>query len=116
MSLAWLHSHRLLSWRTARVLLWTVLLLVITVTANVLGIYFAGSIAGWEHWLADTGSYFLLWRVCLYGATVYGWRWMRRRLLLRDTSPDARRRLIRAEVSGIAALLVLEFSLLVQNA
>ncbi|QWT42256.1 hypothetical protein [Dickeya dadantii] len=116
MSLARLRSHRLLSWRTARVLLWMVLLLVITVTANVLGIYFAGSIAGWEHWLADAASYFLLWRVCLYGATVYGWLWMRRRLLLRDTSLDARRRLIRAEVSGIAALLVLEFSLLVQNA
>ncbi|POE08557.1 hypothetical protein BV921_15110 [Pectobacterium odoriferum] len=116
MSLAWLRSHRLFRWRIARVLLWTVLLLVITVTANVLGIYFAGSIAGWEHWLADAASYFLLWRVCLYGATVYGWLWMRRRLLLRDTSPDARLRLIRAEVSGIAALLVLEFSLLVQNA
>ncbi|MBA5201387.1 hypothetical protein H2Y56_18655 [Pectobacterium aroidearum] len=116
MNLAWLRSHRLFRWRIARVLLWTVLLLVITVTANVLGIYFAGSIAGWEHWLADAASYFLLWRVCLYGATVYGWLWMRRRLLLRDTSPDARRRLIRAEVSGIAALLVLEFSLLVQNA
>lgn len=116
MNLAWLRSHRLFRWRIARVLLWTVLLLVITVTANVLGIYFAGSIAGWEHWLADAASYFLLWRVGLYGATVYGWLWMRRRLLLRDTSPDARRRLIRAEVSGIAALLVLEFSLLVQNA
>ncbi|MEI7252167.1 hypothetical protein [Pectobacterium versatile] len=116
MSLARLRSHRLLSWRTARVLLWTVLLLVITVTANVLGIYFAGSIVGWEHWLADAASYFLLWRVCLYGATVYGWLWMRRRLLLRDTSPDAQRRLIRTEASGIAALLVLEFSLLVQNA
>ncbi|KMK85815.1 hypothetical protein [Pectobacterium brasiliense] len=116
MNLARLRSHRLFRWRIARVLLWTVLLLVITVTANVLGIYFAGSIAGWEHWLADAASYFLLWRVCLYGATVYGWLWMRRRLLLRDTSPDARHRLIRAEVSGIAALLVLEFSLLVQNA
>ncbi|MBN3043719.1 hypothetical protein H4F47_12430 [Pectobacterium brasiliense] len=116
MSLAWLRSRRLFRWPIARVLLWTVLLLVITVTANVLGIYFAGSIAGWEHWLADAASYFLLWRVCLYGATVYGWLWMRRRLLLRDTSPDARRRLIRTEVSGIAALLVLEFSLLVQNA
>lgn len=116
MSLARLRSHRLLSWRTARALLWTMLLLVISVTANVLGIYFVGSIAGREHWLADAASYFLLWRVCLYGATVYGWLWMRRRLLLRDTSPDARHRLIRAEVSGIAALLVLEFSLLVQNA
>ncbi|MEF9677094.1 MULTISPECIES: hypothetical protein [Pectobacterium] len=115
MSLAWLRSHRLFRWHTVRVLLWTVALLIITVTANVLGIYFAGSIAGWEHWLADAASYFLLWRVCLYGATVYGWLWMRRRLLLRDTRSDARRRLIRAEISGIAALLVLEFSLLVQD-
>ncbi|WP_425353152.1 hypothetical protein [Pectobacterium parvum] len=48
-------------------------------------------------------------------ATIYGWLWMRRRLLLRDTRSDARCRLIRAEISGIAALLVLEFSLLVQD-
>ena len=115
MSFAWLRSHRLFHWRTVRVLLWTVVLLIITVTANVLGIYFAGSIAGWEHWLADAASYLLLWRVCLYGATVYGWLWMRRRLLLCYTRSDARRRLIRAEISGIAALLVLEFSLLVQD-
>ncbi|WP_458861023.1 hypothetical protein [Pectobacterium brasiliense] len=106
-----MRSHRLFRWRTVRVLLWTVALLIITVTANVLGIY----IAGWEHWLADAASYFLLWRLCLYGATIYGWLWMRRRLLLRDTRSDARRRLIRAEISGLAALLVLEFSLLIQD-
>ncbi|MCI4239479.1 hypothetical protein F6X50_18360 [Dickeya dianthicola] len=114
MKFAWLRSHRLFSWRTLKVLLWIVAWLVITVTTNVLGIHVVGSIAGWEHWLADAAGYFLLWRLCLYGATVYGWLWMRRRLLLRETRTDDRRRLIRAEVFGVGALLVLEFSLLVQ--
>ncbi|MCW2478056.1 hypothetical protein [Candidatus Symbiopectobacterium sp. NZEC135] len=115
MSLARLRSHRLSRWHTVRVILWTVALLMITATANVMGIHFAGSIVGWKHWLADAANYFLLWRLCLYGATVYGWLWMRCRLFLHDTSTDARRRLIRAEISGIATLLTLEFSLLVQD-
>jgi hypothetical protein len=29
-------------------------------------------------------GYFLVWRLCLYGATAYGWVWMRRRLLARE--------------------------------
>ena len=36
-----------------------------------------------ERWLAASAGYFLVWRLCLYGATVHGWVWMRRRLLAR---------------------------------
>ena len=40
--------------------------------------------AGWEQWLAAASGYFLVWRLCLYGATACGWMWMRRRLLARE--------------------------------
>src|SRR3546814_5215430 len=84
MNAAWLKVRWLLNRRTARVLLWTVLLLAVAVAVNVAGIYFIGSISGWEQWLADVSGFFLVWRLSLYGATVYGWVWMRRRLLARQ--------------------------------
>ncbi|MFJ5483630.1 hypothetical protein [Pectobacterium actinidiae] len=115
MSRTWLRPRWLFNRRLAMALGWTVVLLTAAVAANVLGIHFVGSIAGWERWLADAAGYFLLWRLCLYGATAYGWVWMRRRLLARDASSDARRRLIRAEIAGVAALLTLEFSMLAQG-
>ncbi|PLC52919.1 hypothetical protein CR155_16080 [Pollutimonas nitritireducens] len=113
MNAAWLRW--LFNWRTARALLWTVLLLVVAVATNVAGIYFLGSIAGWEQWLAEVSGFFLLWRLCLYGATVYGWRWMRRRLLARQSDAHTRRRLLRTEIAGGLALVTLECSLLMQS-
>ncbi|MQT88065.1 hypothetical protein DYL61_16675 [Pseudomonas nabeulensis] len=101
--------------RVARALLWTLLCVVLAIAANVVGIYFVGSIAGWERWLADAASYFMLWRLCLYGATGYGWIWMRRRLLAREPGTEARRRVIRAEVAGCIAIVALEASLLSQS-
>jgi len=61
-------------------------------------------------------TYFFLWRLCLYGATGYGWIWMRRRLLARESGTEARRRLLRAEVAGVAGIVALEASLLMQAA
>ena len=55
-----------------------------------------------------------LWRLCLYGATVCGWVWMRRRLLARESGMEARRRLLRAEVAGVVGIVALEASLLMQ--
>ena len=89
----------------AKMLLWTVLLLAAAVAANIAGIHYLGSVAGWERWLAEASGYFLLWRLCLYGATVYGWVWMRRRLLARESGTEARRRLLRAEVAGVAGIV-----------
>ncbi|MGB3288594.1 MAG: hypothetical protein WBA83_04920 [Burkholderiaceae bacterium] len=101
--------------RTARALLWTILLLAVAVGANVAGIYLLGSIAGWERWLAEASGFFLLWRLCLYGATIYGWVWMRRRLLARQSDAQTRRRLLRTEIAGGLALITLECTLLVQG-
>ncbi len=113
MNAAWLRW--LFNWRTARTLLWTVLLLVVTVAANVAGIYLMGSIADWEQWLAEASGFFLLWRLCLYGATAYGWVWMRGRLLARQSDAHTRRRLRRTEIAGGLALVALECSLLLQS-
>lgn len=52
-------------------------------------------------------------------ATAYGWVWMRRRLLAREeqngTDGQARRRLVRSEIAGVFAIVVLEASLLMQG-
>ena len=113
---SWLRPRWLLSRRAAKALLWAVVLVAAAVGANVVGIYLVGSVANWELWLTATAGYFLVWRLCLYGATVYGWVWMRRRLLAHEDNVQARRRLIRAEVAGVVAIVALEASLLMQAA
>ena len=117
---SWLRPRWLLNRRAAKALLWTVGLVAATVGANIAGIYLAGSVDNWERWLTAAAGYFLVWRLCLYGATAYGWVWMRRRLLAREAQRgadrQARRRLLRSEIAGIAAIVVLEASLLMQAA
>ncbi|WP_066267400.1 hypothetical protein [Hydrogenophaga palleronii] len=114
MSTQWLRLRWLFNRRNARALAWAVVLLSLAVAANVAGIYLVGSVAGWERWMSASAGYFLAWRICLYAATVYGWLWMRRRLLARESAPDARRRLVRAEIAGAIAIVALEASLLLQ--
>ena len=115
MSATWLRPRWLFSRRAAKALLWTVAIAAAAVGANVAGIYLVGSVAGLERWLAAAAGYFLLWRLCLYGATAYGWLWMRRRLLARETDAQARRRLVRSEIAGAVAIVALEASLLLQG-
>ncbi|AIL62246.1 hypothetical protein [Pseudomonas alkylphenolica] len=114
MNAAWLRPRWLLNSHVARALLWTLLLVALAVAANISGLYLVGSIAGWERWLANAAGYFLLWRLCLYGATVYGWVWMRRRLLARESDASTQRRLLRTEIAGVIAIIALEASLLMQ--
>ncbi|WAH56657.1 hypothetical protein LZ023_27155 [Pseudomonas silvicola] len=115
MRAAWLRPRWVFSRRAAKALLWTVVLAAVAVGANIVGIYLVGSVAGWERWLAAAAGYFLIWRLCLYGATAYGWVWMRRRLLARDDDAQARRRLVRSEIAGVVAIVALEASLLMQG-
>ena len=104
----------LFSRRATKTLLWLVLIVAAAIGANVAGIYLVGSVAGWGRWLTASAGYFFIWRLCVYGATAYGWVWMRRRLLARETDTQARRRLIRTEVAGVVAIVALEASLLMQ--
>ena len=115
-----LRPRWLFSRHAAKTLLWLVLVLAAAVGANVAGIYLVGSVAAWERWLAAAAGYFFIWRLCLYGGTAYGWVWMRRRLLAREAQRgadrQARRRLLRSEIAGVAAIVALEASLLMQAA
>ena len=119
MRMTWRPLRWLFSRRAAKTLLWTVVLVTAAVGANLLGIYLGGSVTSWEQWLAATAGYFLVWRLCLYGATAYGWVWMRRRLLAREAQNgadgQARRRLVRSEIAGVIAIVALEASLLMQG-
>ncbi|WP_376779331.1 hypothetical protein [Pseudomonas lopnurensis] len=96
--------------RAGLVLLWVFLLLIAATAVNVIGIHLAGSIEGWEQWLAAHAGYFLVWRLLLYGGTAWGWLWMRRRVLAREPGADTRRRLLRAEIAAVLAIAVLEVS------
>lgn len=115
MRAAWLRPRWLFNRRAAKALLWTMVLAAVAVGANIVGIYLVGSVAGWERWLAAAAGYFLVWRLCLYGATAYGWVWMLRRLLAREDDAQARRRLVRSEIAGVVAIVALEASLLMQG-
>ena len=115
MNAAWLRPRWLFSRRAAKALLLAVVIIAAAVGANLVGIYLVGSVAGWGRGLAASAGYFLVWRVWLYGATVYGWVWMRRRLLAREEDAQARRRLVRSEIAGVVAIVALEASLLMQS-
>ncbi|HCE5828628.1 TPA: hypothetical protein NHK69_005154 [Pseudomonas aeruginosa] len=112
---AWLRLRWLFNRRVGYALLWTVLLLVVAIAINVIGIRVLGSIQSWERWMDDHTGYFLAWRLLLYVGLACGWRWMRKRVLAREPDPESHERLIRVEIAGVAALAVLEGSLLLQS-
>ena len=115
MNAAWLRPRWLFSRRAAKALLLAVVIIAAAVGANLVGIYLVGSVAGWERWLAASAGYFLVWRVGLYGAAVYGWVWVRRPVVARGAGAQARRRLVRSEIAGVVAIVALEASLLMQS-
>jgi hypothetical protein len=102
--------NRLRLRRAALGLLGTLLVLLAAVVANLIGINLAGGIEGWQAWLTTHSNHFLAWRLLLYVGTAYGWIWMRRRMLAREPDAATRRRLLRAEMAAVAAVVVLEFS------
>lgn len=100
--------------RLLMALLLLVAVLVLAVAVNVVGIRIAGGIDGWERWMAAHANAFLVWRLLLYGGTAWGWIWMRRRVRAREPEGASMQRLVRLEVAAVAALLLLEVSLLTQ--
>src|SRR5690606_890691 len=98
-----------------RALGWITLMVLVAVATNFVGIHLVGYVDNWSQWLDAHAGFFFVWRLCLYGATVCGWIWMRRRLRERDTSTEAHQRLLRAEVGAIATVLLLEASMMLQQ-
>lgn len=96
----------------AQALAWIALVVLVAIGVNLAGIGLAGDIDRWTLWLDDKAGYFFVWRLCLYGATIYGWFWMSRRLTARDSSSETHRRLRRAEIGAVGAIVLLEVGLL----
>ncbi|HRP35837.1 MAG TPA: hypothetical protein PLI48_08150 [Gammaproteobacteria bacterium] len=109
--LPWLFNRRV-----GLALLWTALLLIAAVAINAAGIRMAGSIDDWQRWMDAHAGVFLVWRLLLYGVTVWGWLWMRTRLRAREPDRVAGQRLLRVEMAAIVTVLALEASLLMQAA
>ncbi|WP_338806986.1 hypothetical protein V8U11_07955 [Pseudomonas chlororaphis] len=111
----WMRLRWLFNRRTAWTLMWTVAVLAAAVAANLVGIHMFGSLAGWQRWLDESSVYFLVWRLLVYGVTAGLWLRMRSQLLAREAEPLSRKRLLRAEIAGVLALIVLEASVLTAN-
>ena len=94
--------------RVALALLIAVLVVVIVIMVNFVGIELAGDIPSWELWLKDNAPVFFVWRVLLYAATIYGWIWMRKRVLQREETVQSRKRFKRVEICAMASIVLLE--------
>jgi hypothetical protein len=114
MSAGWLRPRWLFNRHVGLWLFWIALLLITAVAVNLLGIRLTGSIEDWERWMNDHAGYFLAWRLLLYTSTVWGWIWMRRRLLARESDRTARQRFRCLEVAAVAVFVTLEASVLLR--
>ncbi|MGQ5288515.1 hypothetical protein ACULN0_04035 [Pectobacterium actinidiae] len=112
---SWLRLRWLFNRRVGYALLWTILLLAVTVAINLVGIRVLSGIDNWERWMNDHASYFMAWRVVLYAFIAFEWRWMRKRVLAREPGDEARYRLTRVEIAGVVVLAALESSRLMQS-
>ena len=113
--LVWLRLPWLFNRRVGVALLWTSLVVAAAVAVNIAGIHVVGGVEGWQHRLQAHACHFFVWRLCLYGATAYGWWWMRRRLLRREPSRETHQRLLRTEVAAVIAVVALEASQLLRH-
>ncbi|CAJ5944466.1 Uncharacterised protein [Burkholderia pseudomallei] len=85
-------------------------LTVVAILIHVIGARLVGSVAAWQRWLHSHAWMFALWRLGLYVAIMRGWWWMRTRVRQRESSPDAQRRLMRAEVAAVLAIVLTELA------
>ena len=97
---------RLLKRPLPRALLAVLLLLSVAAAVNVIGLRMVGDITGWSRWLKAHGSWFLCWRLCVYGLTTYCWWRMHARISQRE--PGSESRLRRVEIAAVLAILTFE--------
>lgn len=101
--------------RVVRPLLGVLASLLLAATVNMIGIWLIGDVSGWSRWLHEHSGHFAVWRGLLYGATAFGWWWMRNRVLRREPSPETRPRLLRAEIAAVFAVVTLEGVMFLQS-
>ena len=80
----------------------------VAVFTHAMGVHLVGNVAAWQRWLHAHTWMFGLWRLVLYGVIARGWWWMHGRVRQRETSSDARRRLMRAEIAAALAIVLTE--------
>jgi hypothetical protein len=113
--LAWPRRAWLFNRRVGLALLWTLLVVAVAFAVNIAGTHVVGGVEGWQHWLQAHAGQFFVWRLSLYGATAYGWWWMRWRLLRREPSRETHQRLLRTEIAAVISVLALEVSQLMRH-
>ncbi len=89
-------------------LLWAVAVVLLGASIAILGVYLLGGVRGWDSWLSQHRVLLLGWRLLLYAATLVGWCWMRKRLLMRESNVTARSRLRRTELAAVSVIAALE--------
>lgn len=105
-----MHTHRWLRLPRSLTVVLAMLaaLTVVAILVHVIGARLVGSVAVWQRWLHAHAWMFALWRLGLYAAIARGWWWMRTRVRQRENSPEAQRRLMRAEVAAVLAIVLTE--------
>lgn len=81
---------------------------VVMIAIHAVGIRIVGNVAAWQRWLHMHVWMLRLWRLALYVAILRGWWWIHTRVRQRDHSPDARHRLMRAEIAAVLAIVMTE--------
>ncbi|KIP19731.1 putative membrane protein [Burkholderia sp. MSHR3999] len=81
---------------------------VVMIAIHAVGIHLVGNVAAWQRWLHVHAWMFRLWRLALYMVILRSWWWMRTCVRQRDPSPDAQRRLMRAEIAAVLAIVLTE--------
>ncbi|MCU7247302.1 hypothetical protein [Pseudomonas koreensis] len=99
----------------ALLLFWGVLLSLVTLVLALFVLDGTHNTGGWSSWSRSNQAALLVWRVPLYGATVYGWYRMRLRLSQRGIPHDQNRRLIYAEAAAIVLIGLIELLTFHQN-
>ena len=98
-----------------RGLLWFTCVVLVGLAVNMVGVGITGDIEQWRDWLIRYAPVFLLWRLMLYVTLIYGWLWMRKRLIAREESAgqnkkQVQQRLLVSEICAVATIVVMEVS------
>jgi Na+/melibiose symporter-like transporter len=86
----------------------TIALFVVSLAAMSWGVSMLGSVDAWERMLDQAAPLLFVWRCLVYAAMVWCWLWLKRRVLERDPSADARKRLLRVEIAVGLTVVVFE--------
>lgn len=81
-------------------------LFVVSLVAMSWGVSVVGGVGAWQRMLEEAAPLLFVWRCLVYAAMVWCWLWFKRKLIERDSSAEARKRLRRVEIAvGLTVVL-----------